>query len=345
MKKRLTNYDLMRVLCCIFVIMLHIENKPFSFNVRVAYTTVFFFANGIFYMLSGKFNLERTYNTRVDVINYYRKKFISILFPYILVSVLLSMMNSYLTSDTFSIRQALIFSYTELLDKNADKALWFMYPLIGFLISAPFLSKMFHSMTDWECRIMVLIAMIWNALKVFLGNGLGVPFRFSGWLLETWILYFAAGYIVERIINKKNRWAFYLLGAAGYIITIMIRTHFLDKFQHACDYSPAFFFAVIAFYDLGINLFTIKNRYIQAVISFLASHAFYVYLFHMHVIHYLVPRIAASDTTTVKGYLLVAALSFIFSLLSAIIFRSLVILPLQFLLKKLPGLRVIRQEA
>lgn len=68
MKNRLTNYDFIRVIACIFVIMIHIEDKPFSFNIRMIYTTVLFTSNGLFYMLSGKFNLERTYNSIEDYI-------------------------------------------------------------------------------------------------------------------------------------------------------------------------------------------------------------------------------------------------------------------------------------
>ena len=86
MKTRLINFDLMRVLMCIFVIMIHITEKPFSFPVRAAYTSVFFLCNSIFYMLSGRFNLEHTFDSTGDCLNFYRKKFVSIYFPYILIS-------------------------------------------------------------------------------------------------------------------------------------------------------------------------------------------------------------------------------------------------------------------
>ena len=344
MKNRLTNYDIMRVIACIFVILIHIEEKPFSFNVRILYTTVFFVSNGIFFMLSGKFNLEKSYDSINDYRNYYRKKFISILFPYLLVSVLLSVFNLYHESGTLSFKSVCVYAFQELFDKNSGKALWFMYPLIGFLISAPFLSKMFHALSDRECLLMVKIAMLWNVVKVYLVTPMGIKFGFNGWLLETWLLYFVAGYLCERLINDRNRKIVYLFGAAGFIVTVVLRIYTNNKFQNVLDYSPAYFLLVITFYDLCRNRVNIKNHVFQSLISFLAQHTYYIYLFHVHAMRYIVPHIAQCDTKTVPGYLLETALIFICSLICAVVLRSLIIKPLQSLLKKMPGLRVVNQE-
>ena len=344
MKQRLVNYDLIRVLACIFVIMIHIETKPFSFPVRVAYTTVFFLSNGIFYMLSGRFNLEQTFDQVGDYLNYYRKKCISILFPFILVSFLLSIFNYYHTEGSIALKSVCIFAFREFFALNSDKALWFMYPLIGFIVSAPFLSKMFHAMSDRECMFMVAVAMIWNCVKVYLTTDFGVEFKFSGWLLETWILYFTAGYLVSRLINEKNRKAVYLLGFAGYIITVILRLVPSEQLAYLCDYSPAFFLFCIAAYDLAVRKFTIRNPYACRLISWIAQHTFLIYLLHVHVMRYLVPYIAVPDTSSVPGYLLKSALIFICSLICAVLLRALIIRPLQSLLKKLPGLRLTQQE-
>ena len=152
MKTRLINFDLMRVLMCIFVIMIHITEKPFSFPVRAAYTSVFFLCNSIFYMLSGRFNLEHTFDSTGDCLNFYRKKFVSIYFPYILISFMLSAVNLYSHTGSITPKGVCVFAFKEFFDTNSEKALWFMYPLIGLLISTPFLSKMFHAMSDRECR-------------------------------------------------------------------------------------------------------------------------------------------------------------------------------------------------
>lgn len=340
MKTRFVNYDCMRVISCIFVIMIHVPDKPFSFPVRVIYTTVFFLSNGIFYMLSGKFNIEHTYSGSIDFLNYYRKKFIAILFPYACISFFLSAFNLYHETGKTGAKSLLRFAYTEFMSTNSTKALWFLYPLIGFLVTAPFLSKMVHAMSVEECRLMVGVAIIWNIIKVYLTSNIGIPFGFSGWFLETWILYFTMGYLVDLFIDNKNRKILYVLGIAGFLFTVSARIITHEHFEYTCDHSPAFFFFTIAAYDFMKQLFMIKNTIAQKAVSFIAQHTFIIYLLHIHVMRYVVPNIVKPDTKTVPGYLLEVACIFVCSLSGAIILRALIIRPLQSLLKKIPILRL-----
>lgn len=344
MKTRLINYDLMRVVMCIFVIIDHISEKPFSFPVRAAYTTFFFLAISVFYMLSGKFNLEQTFGSVGDYINYYRKKFVSIYFPYMLVSFMLSVCRLYGKTGSLAPKEVFFFAFKEFFDTNSEKSLWFMYPLMGLLISAPFLSKMFHAMSDRECLLMAAIAVIWNVVKVYLTSDIGVTFNISGWLLDNWCLYFVAGYLSDRLVNEKNRKVVYLLGIAGFIITVAIRVLSEDHMPYCRDYSPAFFLFSVAAYDFMSHAFKVTNPVIVKVVSFIAQNTFMIYLLHMPVLNYVVPRFVTLDTTTVPGYLLQFAFAFICSLAGAIVLRTLIIRPLQSLLRKLPGLRLSQQE-
>lgn len=295
-------------------------------------------------MLSGRFNLQYTFENVNDYLNYYRKKFISIFFPYMLVSFLLSAFNLCHETGTPGLKSVFLFACREFFETNSSKALWFMYPLMGFLITAPFLSKMFHAMSDRECLLMVAVAVIWNIVRVYLTTDLGVTFNISGWLLETWCLYFVAGWLCERLISRRNRTAVRLLGIAGFVITVALRILSEDHLPYLRDYSPAFFFFSVAAYDFMINSFHIRNPYIRKAVSFIAQHTFLIYLLHIHVMLYVVPVFAAPDTKTVPGFLLTAACVFVCSLAGAILLRFLIILPLQTLLKKVPGLRQSQLE-
>ena len=219
-----------------------------------------------------------------------------------------------------------------------------MYPLMGLLISTPFLSKMFHAMSDRECRLMAAIAVIWNVVRVYLTSDIGVTFNISGWLLETWSLYFVAGYLSDRLVNEKNRKAVYLLGAAGFIVTAALRALSEDHLPYSLDFSPAFLFFSVAAYDFMSRTFKVTNPVTVKVVSFIAQHTFLVYLLHMPVLRHVVPRFVTLDTTTVPGYLLQLAFAFICSLSGAVLLRALIISPLQSLLRKLPGLRLSQQE-
>ena len=129
------------------------------------------------------------------------------------------------------------------------------------------------------------------------------------------------------------------MGAAGYLITVAGRYFLSDHFVNATDLSPAFLFTCLAVYYFLVKNIRIRNRFIGKTVSFVAEHTFIIYLFHAQVMRHVVPRISDFDTTTFSGFILEGICIFFFSFIGALIFRNLILRPLQFLLKKLPFLR------
>ncbi|WP_276627783.1 hypothetical protein, partial [Sharpea azabuensis] len=60
MSKRLIQFDILRVMAMIFVIAIHVSVRPFVTNpyMKNMWYVLFLVCNGLFYMLSGKFNLR-----------------------------------------------------------------------------------------------------------------------------------------------------------------------------------------------------------------------------------------------------------------------------------------------
>lgn len=87
-KERNVNLDLIRVLSMLCVIALHTYPKPLASS--VIFTTVFlnllYTCNGNFYMLSGHLNLKGKFEKKSDYQNYYAKRFISIILPFLFIS-------------------------------------------------------------------------------------------------------------------------------------------------------------------------------------------------------------------------------------------------------------------
>ena len=106
---------------------------------------------------------------------------------------------------------------------NSATHLWFMYPLIGMLISTPFLAKMFQTMKDQEIEIFFLVAILWNIVSIYLTLDIGVGFSYSGWILSGYIIYYFAGYFCKRIINDNNKKIMYTLGIIGFIVSVFGR--------------------------------------------------------------------------------------------------------------------------
>lgn len=149
-QNRNINLDFIRILSMIFVIAIHTEPKPLADNVLFTsiLTTILFTCNSNFYLLSGQLNLQKSFSTPNDYKKYYTHKIITILFPYITITCFLSIWNMIAGGDIITLSSFTINTYKALMNGNADGHLWFMYPFIGLLLSAPFLSKLFQKMTD-----------------------------------------------------------------------------------------------------------------------------------------------------------------------------------------------------
>lgn len=202
--RRDVNYDLMRVVCMIFVIMIHtgrsfIENTFFA----TIFSTILFSCNSIFYMLSGRFNLNKTFLGKESYKRYYWKKIVSIVWPYVFLTCVLNLWDMYHNASWNSILLFLKISYAKLMHENSSIHLWFMYPLIGMLISTPFLACMLQKLSDWELNLLLVVSLMWNVVSIYLTVDVNIGFSYSGFMLSGWMLHFFAGYYCCRIVNPR----------------------------------------------------------------------------------------------------------------------------------------------
>lgn len=140
--ERKVNYDLMRVISMIFVIMIHVPSKPLAGHVIFSkmLITVLFLCNSLFFMISGRFNLSHSFEQKNDYVVYYKKKSIAILLPYIIVTIILCVWNMCTNGIRTNANGMIYMLYTDFMSTNSSIHLWFMYSLLGMLISAPFLA-------------------------------------------------------------------------------------------------------------------------------------------------------------------------------------------------------------
>ena len=84
-------YDVIRVTAMLFVIAVHVNPKPFNAFpwFKDIFDYIIYTCNGMFFMLSGLFNMKREFRTKEDYAVYYKKKLISIFLPYVLMTFLL----------------------------------------------------------------------------------------------------------------------------------------------------------------------------------------------------------------------------------------------------------------
>lgn len=332
MKKRAVRYDLMRILMSLFVICIH-ATFPFSISgnklLNNSIRTFLFMCNGVFFMISGKFNLKKNFESKLDYYNYYTDKFINIILPYGIISCILVK----IVDKPHGIRNLFYASVRAFFSTNGQNHLWFMCCLIGMLVSAPFLAKMLNSMEKFELKLLFSIGIIWSVFAVYLTSDLGISFAISSFFLWGWIFYFWLGYFTERVVDDGNIKIFYGLGILGYIFTIWGETY-LTTFVNPTDLSAGFMFFTLACYLFMERHMEVTNEVVKRCISFLGKYSFLAYMVHYAILKEFV-EVYINSQTRLLNYVVCVGLTFVLSYLISIIVSNILIRPIQFIFKKI----------
>lgn len=331
--KRNYGLDLMRIFLSLCVITVHSINH-FGFEngyVSAIFQIFFLQANGAFFMLSGYFNLEKEFNTTSDYIKYYKSKIINILIPFVAFVFVWALWDYLHINSNFIFNDFVSYFYETLMISSSYNHMWFMYPLIGLLISTPFLSKMLHHMSNKELKILWYVALAWNITCYYLCYDLGTDFRFLCWILEGWFIYYFAGYYYRHVASKESvlKWA--LLGIFGLVFTVVGQL-FFEPFTGTTDIQPMytiFTMGCLLFWD---KAFHIKNEKIGKIVGYLSRHTFLIYLFHMRGMEYALRKFSVVEANFGNGLLVVIG-TFMFSLIASIV-ANFLLKPLQKLIDK-----------
>jgi surface polysaccharide O-acyltransferase-like enzyme len=333
---REVRYDVIRVVAMLFVIAVHVNPKPFnSFPwFKDIFDYIIYTCNGMFFMLSGLFNMKKEFCTKEDYAIYYKKKVISILLPYVLMTFLLYGYDYYQSGRVFEVRAFLEETINQFTSLNSGQHLWFMYSLIGLVMSAPFFSKMLHAMSDWEIKLLFWLSIGWNAVSIYLINDLGWNFHYGKWLMASWTIYFFLGYFHDRIIDKSNKKHWYLFGGIGFLVTILWQYVLPIENHSDKDFAPAYTFFVIAMYTLLLNEIRIKWEPLKKIIGFVAKHSFTVYMIHYLILEFIGEQFYNGYSAKV-GFVATYLVCFVLSIAAAVTFDLLVEKLVQKPLKKM----------
>ena len=317
--KRNYNLDLFRVFLCLCVITVHSLNH---FGIENGYVssivTIFLLqADGLFYMLSGYFNLEKEFNSSTDIKKYYKNKIIYVLFPFVAFIFAWTLWDYLHINESFYILDFLSTFYEKVMEAESYGHLWFMYPLFGLLLATPFLSKMLHNMDEKELNILWYIAIGWNVVGCFLCEDIGIKFRFLSWILEGWVIYYFAGYYYRHVVSKQKKSKWFIIGILAFVITNVAKVN-LKYFAGTTDIQPLFTIFCVACLMFWDKIFTINNEKIQKVIVFLSKNTFLIYLYHMRGMEYALRKLPVGEPNFVSGLLVVLG-TFIFSLLASFV--------------------------
>lgn len=264
--------------------------------------------DGLFYMLSGYFNLEKEFRNRGDILRFYKNKIINVLLPFLGFVLFWTVWDYVHVNGTINVPDILLIYYETVMCSGADGHLWFMYPLFGLLLSTPFLSKMLHNMDDRELKLLWRVAIGFNVVNYFLCADFGVGFRVLSWIFDGWIIYYFAGYYYRRVASKETLSKWIIIGLIGFLVTVHGNAGmlpFVKRFVGTTDIQPMFTLFCMGYLVCWDRIIKISNVFMQKVVLFLSKNTYLIYLFHIQGIAYVARKLNIVEHTNLNGIIVV----------------------------------------
>ena len=317
LRQRDTHLDLIRVIAMLFVIAIHTEME---FSVpswgSSLISTILFTANGLFFLISGHFAFkfeEDSANPVASYRSFYWKKFCTLVLPLVFYSTLI-MMNYYYWDPLKNFLdypdEYFMDTFWVLFPSGSTGYKWFIYCLIGFMLTVPFLKIMMKSLSDEGLKAFFIISVGFEAVAVILFlQIIRVPLSVYGWPFLGWYFYFLCGYIIYRLgFFHKKKWIFITAGLICLVVTAVLLALNPLGLEGALDDSPVYLFGCIGLYLLLESIPV--NKYIGRALSFIADNSYGVYLLHYEMMILARSKVSVSSPIAWIGcILLIAAMS------------------------------------
>lgn len=288
--KRYNNFDILRILSCIAVIMIHVSSTyrgDCDFDEKdmlgiIIYNTLSRFAVPCFVMLAGAFALSNEKNS--DYGYYYRKTLSNIGISTIIFSLLYFAYSMMIAMAKIVVGKS---DYTVLFTPIIDAIkgapfhhMWYLYMMIIPYLLVPIIIKVKNDINKKTFHKIAVIIMVISILSGWTANiklNYGIKsFAFLG--------YFLLGYVIKECFrSKKSNIGGALIIAIGFIIEIILSLiQYKNSIFSAMDniymyiepLNPMISVASV-FIFIGFSMLTIKVNCTR-----LASKTFLIYLFH-----------------------------------------------------------------
>ena len=328
-QERNFSYDFARFLALLMVIGVH--SLPGEYWVIVAGQALLFACNGIFFLMSGHFNLRERKES--DLPGYYYKKLRNIFVPVVVYTCVTTVWNSknQLLDDPLKIARS---CFDKIVTSNIDTHLWFVYTVLGFLLVAPFLAHMVTHMGNAERTWFFALGIGYCSL-VFLGANTGHSFSWR-YPIDLWLFLFLCAPLVCDELDRRCSTPVLLLVSLACCGTLSL---LCDRGwgTHIFDINPFYIIECLCLYLLFLRMGKAVGH--SKVISFVAKRQFGIYIIHLFMLHRVYDKMP--DTSMLPWFVswplyILAALAL--SLVGVLIIDTVVLHPVQWLLDRIYGL-------
>lgn len=334
MEKRIFKYDLMRVIFMLMVLATHTLNifivfsTPYNttWTIRRILVDIFMVCNPLFFMLSGKFNLNKEFKDSNDYKKFYYKKSISILLPFLIISMIIYIIHFH---NSLSIKNFI----SLFISNQIEGTFWFVYFLIGILTFSPFFSKMLKNMNLFEKKLFLLLVFLANTFITVLALfKIKLAFTLFMFGIVAWHMYYFAGYIIEDVFKTRKSRIILMVGAIiSYVLQFLIRRFMDDSGYRLTDPFPLLTIETFGVYFFILEFVNIKNLKLQKIISYISNYSYVFYLLHMLVLNYVIKLFDLNISSLYNAILAIPIflITFLVTLILSIMSSKFIFNPLQ----------------
>ena len=285
-EKKDMKIELLRVLSCILVIIIHVVSKNF-FNTNINtlnwnYLNIFDSLSRcsvpIFFMISGSFLLKKDINKKTLFKKYIKK--------YLLIFIIWKLLYGFYywsSSHTLTLKtllSLLLYSF-----KNLGH-LWYLVSLLIIYLLYPYIKiiiKKLNSKT-WRYTNIIFLTII-IIYSIYIINIKEIPETVKNIELFGYIIYFILGYYIYNIKKKDNKTLKYLLiSILSIIITIILTKNSTLYYNNPIEKYYSYFFITtyiesIMIFNLFINSNIINNisNKLKKIINILSKNTLNIY--------------------------------------------------------------------
>ncbi|HHZ06383.1 MAG TPA: acyltransferase family protein [Clostridiales bacterium] len=308
LKGRMVHYDLMRVIACLFVIMIHsavcdqmslYENNTLAFQASNIWGVLARWAVPAFVMLSGMMFLRDDKETNLK--DLYKRKVLIMFTAYIFWSAIYSCYNVFVLGKLSSGT-----ALKSLFDGcfSGELHMWYILMAAGLYIASPIIKVLLHKLSK-KLLIYWVVAMLVFGSIIPMITTLKFPPIIEG-ILDTfnrnmdlqffcgWTLYFVLGYLIQNHnFTSKERKIIYTLAIISFVFTMFFTVGYSVLKSKSLGVLP-YEYPNIVFMSVGILLFfketVSKIKFgdkAKKVIVTLSSLTFGIYLSHVLILKVL----------------------------------------------------------
>lgn len=291
--ERKINIDLVKVLACMMVIVLHVSSEFFYlFDDRWYIVNMFDSATRacvpLFFMCSGALLLTK--NDQIGL--FYRKRFLKILPPLFFWSFLYLFLYGYMYGEMslYDVTRQIFYGVAA-----QNFHLWFLYALAGLYLFCPFLKKIYLYSSKNEIHIFICIWFMVSSIVPCVENVFNIEHfesSFNTVYFTGFIGYFVIGKYVYAINNSTKNLLYAIIVYFITLSCIYYSTHYISLIfkkpsQIFYDYlSPFVVINSLSLFYILLNI-NIKNIYISNIITKISVCSYGIYCVHLFFLRHL----------------------------------------------------------